>query len=137
MATKLCIICNKRRARLNDGINDMCTPCYEYAGWENTHSDDDHEGVLAGDLVWGMTTHKTRAEFNAYVKHLFAEIRECPVCQGNDPADAPVRTGHTNTVAKSRTSHREHYHARTPEARAACRKLTRAGNAPLDTRTKK
>lgn len=137
MAHKLCIVCNTRRAVRNDGITDMCTPCYDYAGWENTHSDDDHEGILAGDVTWGMTTHKTRKEFDAWIKECRSETKQCPVCQDNDPANRPARTGHTNTRAHSWNSHAGHHHGRTPGDRAACRKSIKAGTGPLDLRTKK
>lgn len=138
MARKLCIDCGVRGAKPDTPEGQMCHPCYDYAGMENEHDDDDHEGVLDGSVTWGMTTHKTRKEFNAWMADRREETKTCPVCHPElDPRNRPVRKGHTNTVAHTRTSHADHYHPRTPEARAACRKLTRAGKAPLDQRTKK
>lgn len=49
----------------------MCRDCYDYAGWENVHSDDDHEG---------------RQDDPAY------DLSDCPVCatlrKEESPADA-------------------------------------------------
>lgn len=60
MNTKLCIECSSRPVNRELGIdNRLCTPCFDYAGWENTHSDLGHD------------------ENNKY--------DECPVCQGEKP----------------------------------------------------
>ena len=48
----------------------MCAGCYDYAGWENTHSDDRHEKILN----WSATTVSPSFEQLQMVK-------ECPVCQ--------------------------------------------------------
>jgi hypothetical protein len=76
---KMCQICAKRPVDTKTAGRDstMCEPCYEYAGWENTHSDDGHEGTAPIDpddlAAWE------------------AEKANCPVCQGNDPANKPAR----------------------------------------------
>lgn len=80
---KLCEICGKRPCAsklANDGIEGMCRPCYVYASWENQHSDDDHAAILAEWLVNGRGRSKP------------AEIDECPVCQGKDPAKITPKT---------------------------------------------
>lgn len=85
----------------------LCDPCNEYAEWENEHSDNGH-GTGADDN----------------------QPHDCPVCFPElDPrTDAPApRTGHHNTVAKTRTSHAGHDHPATPKARAACRKAQAQG----------
>jgi hypothetical protein len=81
----------------------LCTVCLEYADMENVHQDhgDDH-----GDS--GYSTE------------------DCPVCHPELDRRYTKRTGHTNTVAKSRTSHAGCDHAVTPKARAACRKARAA-----------
>lgn len=81
--SKRCDICGKRPAaskRANDGIEGMCHPCYEYAGWENTHSDDDHEEYRNGTTTFESDVRDA----------IDAEIAKCPVCQGNNPADEEV-----------------------------------------------
>jgi len=123
MARKLCYICNTRRTTPESPDGDMCAPCYDYAGWENTHSDTGHDDIAktpAGQIPagWSMSLKQVDQERQA--------MEICPVCLGKDPADkAPVK-GHTNTVARSHTSHAGCDHARTPSARAACRKVRNA-----------
>lgn len=43
----LCQICGEKKIdRKTQGRDStMCTECFEYAGWENTHSDESHEGT--------------------------------------------------------------------------------------------
>lgn len=51
----------------------LCPPCYDYAGWENTHSDNDHEALADSNDV---------AELE--------ETKDCPVCRPElDPRTAP------------------------------------------------
>lgn len=73
-----CEVCGVRRIdRKTQGRDStMCGPCFEYAGWENIHSDNGHEAILDKDV-------RTGDELD--------EIQDCPVCQGNDPADKPAR----------------------------------------------
>lgn len=98
MAAKLCTICNKRRVSTETGemTPSMCLPCWDYAGWENSHMDNDHD---------------TNPD------------DECPVCQGVDPANIEPRKGHSNGIAKSNTSHAGCSHPKTKSDRAKCRKL--------------
>lgn len=40
-----CRVCGHRTRQTGRGDNEyvgLCAPCYDYAGWENTHSDNDH-----------------------------------------------------------------------------------------------
>jgi hypothetical protein len=110
MAKKLCIICGRRNATSANGpdMNDMCDPCYTEAGWENTHSDGGHDEINAGTYV--------NADEKIYMDN-------CWICHPElNKALAEVKTGHTNTVAKSYHSHAKCTHPTTPKARAACRK---------------
>ena len=45
-----CQICGTRPVNRKTQGRDstMCRPCYDYAGWENSHSDEDHEGSDQG-----------------------------------------------------------------------------------------
>lgn len=122
MARKLCSICEFRS--VGTGVssgwedtdfcdtNGFCYPCGDEGQMDIAHSNG-HESISENDCWY------CHPELNL----------------ANDRT--PRRTGHTNTVAKSRTSHAEHHHPRTPEYRATCRKSMAAGTGPLDLRTKK
>lgn len=132
MARKLCIVCNTRpgmnaEQRRNQGVgidfSDQCEACYVYAGWENTHSDDAHDAVAAGDTD-GFSGGQ------ATIDRIREEMKDCPVCLGNDPANDTPRTGHTNTRAHSYNSHAGHGHATSAADRRICRRVIAAtGNA--------
>jgi hypothetical protein len=109
---RVCIDCGVRKVDPTVCIDSqMCGPCNEYAEAENMHSDFDHEGDNVDSDIATVS---------------------CPVCHPElDPRNVKVRTGHTNTVAKTRTSHAGHSHDVTPKARAACRKSLAAGHGPL------
>jgi hypothetical protein len=109
MARKTCWDC-KTRPVSNNARADLCDVCLEYADHENTHTDDDHEG---GNETPGYL------------------MKDCMVCHPELDNRNP-KIGHTNTVAKSRTSHAGCDHPLTPKARAACRKArtTRDVNKP-------
>lgn len=81
------------------GYDDVCGPCYDYWGWENTHADEDHDNLAAD-----------------------AEERiNCLVCIYHTPADVPVKPEPIATGRRNR-SHAACSHPRTPAGRAACRK---------------
>jgi hypothetical protein len=113
MVRKLCNICNIRNQYTGPGdepaprLSEMCNPCYTEGGWENTHSDYDHEGDADDDEKAG-----------------------CWICfpELNLAKTTTKKTGHKNTVAKTHTSHAGHGHPVTPAARAACRKFMAAHN---------
>lgn len=90
----------KNRANGGRDYDDVCNSCYDYWGWENTHSDGDHDNLpidhddRAGCLVCLNAKPTTRVEIET-------------------PA---VVTGRTNR------SHAACAHPRTPAGRAACRK---------------
>lgn len=122
MARRLCIVCNTRpQDRSNGSDVELCTRCFDYAGWENTHSDDAHDAVAAGDTD-GFSGGQ------ATIDRIREEMKGCPVCLGNDPANEAPRTGHTNTRAHSHNTHGACKHRRTAKDRAACRKANRFEN---------
>lgn len=119
MKTRPCALC-KRSPRLNFvTASDLCEACYEYSGWENTHSDEGHDGFVA-------TEHTD----------------DCPICRGV-PAPWTVTeeiSVNTQTMPRSRrnstTRHMSHAscsHPRTPAGRASCRKAIRTALAPEPT----
>lgn len=75
-----CQVCGNRPIdRKTQGRDStMCAPCFDYAGWENTHSDERHETYR------NTTGLKIDAAFER-------ELNECPVCQGNNPADVSAK----------------------------------------------
>ena len=93
-----CAVCGQRPIDRKTSGKDstMCGLCFEYAGWENTHSDARHDYYLKG----------AKGNVDEIVdESLRSEIKECPVCQGNDPANKPVlrrnvdKTGEKKFVA--------------------------------------
>jgi hypothetical protein len=124
MARKICTICNTRPVGTGAGVDPQhartmgyCNPCLTEAEWENMHSDYCHEGIADG--TYEGDDHTVLDMDNCWVCH--PELNAAAV--GYTP-----KTGHTNTRAHSWNSHSSHGHARTPEARAACRKFMAAHN---------
>lgn len=110
---KLCASCNTRAASSSTPEGLFCEPCDEYAGWENQHSDRDHDS-LSELPVLDLEPHQL--EELGYMK-------TCLVC--HPELIAPVRKGHTNTAAKSYTSHADCGHPRTAKSREICRRSRR------------
>jgi hypothetical protein len=72
-----CADCGVRPIDRNTQGRDssMCTECFDYAGWENQHSDEAHENMLA-ELEWDALAELTSG---------------CPVCHPElDPRNQPV-----------------------------------------------
>lgn len=97
-----CMVCGQRPVNNKTAGRDstMCWPCYEYAGWENTHVDNGHDGQ--GQMLDSLAKDVAAA--------LSTEMADCLVCQGNDPAKKPVerrnvdKSGETKfTAAKGKT----------------------------------
>lgn len=86
MNAKTCEICKKRPAaplktRQAEGMSadmDFCVPCFEEAGWENTHSDDGHEGFES--LTVRKSVFNTKAELEAWKANVREEIKGCWIC---------------------------------------------------------
>lgn len=127
MARKLCTVCNTRTQYTGPGddpaprLTEMCNPCYTEGGWENTHSDGGHDAIKAGTFVAD--------------NHTAMDMQICWICNPEMNLAQKVttpRTGHTNTVAKTRNSHAGHGHLHTPADRATCRRSIAAGTGPWD-----
>jgi hypothetical protein len=81
------------------GYNDVCGPCYDYWGWENTHADEGHDDLPINDEQRiGCLVCAKDADVAPFVTTL-----------------EPVATGRRNR------SHAACTHPRTPAGRAACR----------------
>jgi hypothetical protein len=103
MPKKMCTDCNTRPASKESPEGQLCIPCLRYAETENEHSDYGHDED-------GTAAHP-----------------DCPVCHPElDPRNDTPRTGHTNTIAKTYSSHAGCTHARTPKMREICRRERRA-----------
>ena len=99
-----CLDCGRKlTSSTRDDTNpSLCTACFEYAGWENTHNDEGHDD--SDDRFDGC----------------------CPVCTGNAPTAPAEKPGHSNGKPLTHTSHAGHDHPATKKARAACRKARAA-----------
>lgn len=83
--------------------NDVCIRCYDYWGWENTHSDEGHDSLAAD-----------------------ARDMECLVCR-KIAADLAEDKGWTTDTGRKNLDHSTCLHPRTPKGRAACRKARALG----------
>lgn len=85
-----CESCGKRTRETggSESFCGLCAACYDYAGWENSHSDDGHENT-----EWGTGPNPN-----------------CPICQGKpDPArEAP--SGEPTLVAHTENDQAPHDH---------------------------
>jgi hypothetical protein len=107
MARKLCTTCNYRAIgtgpiSIEDMAyaidQDMCGPCGDEGQHFIAHHNNDHED-LSTDDCWYCHPEKDLSALRG-----------------------PIKAGHTNTAAKTWSSHAECSHDRTPKARATCRK---------------
>jgi hypothetical protein len=129
---RLCSDCEKRpicaEQRGNGG--SLCELCLEWASWENEHSDNCHDEIAAGEEM-----HISEDQLT-YIRE--SSMANCPIClEHTHPRDIEVRKGHTNTQAKTYTSHADCNHPRTPKAREICRRARRAANIPAQPKGRK
>lgn len=111
----MCSDCGLRRVSSKVHGPELCDVCLDYADIEVYHFD-----------------------YELDEAHDYAGVDQdtCPVCNPNLDKRHEKRQGHTNTVAKSYTSHAGHHHARTPGDRALCRKSMATTGNPYDVRKK-
>ena len=111
-ARTLCSDCGKRpiSKQQRGAGGSLCEKCEDWAGHENEHNDNCHDEILAGEELL------ISAEAIAVIR---AFMETCPICQNE--AHPKDKSGHTNTVAKSYSSHAECGHPRTPKDRQICR----------------
>lgn len=97
-----CIDCGRKltSSTRTPDHTDLCSFCFDLAGWENTHSDYGHD----------MTNRD----------------ENCPFCTGEGMTPPAQKTGHINGKPLTHTSHAGHDHPATKAARAACRKARTA-----------
>lgn len=97
---------------------EMCAPCFEYAGWENQHQDEQHDSPPRGATPEMMDTD------------------QCPVCHPElDPrnkgmiATAASKQQSNDNASGKHFSHKNCAHASTKSARALCRKQMRTSES--------
>lgn len=116
MAAKTCDLCPRRA---DSPIQGLCTKCYDYSGWENSHQDESHDHYFAADA-----SDETKAEAATLIAEgkMYSQ-EECLICNGTpDPATVEIVKGHSNGIKKSHTSHAACKHPSTKKDRAICRK---------------
>lgn len=132
--SKTCSICSTKLTSNNRceerDFHDMCQACFDYAGWENHHSDYNH-----AEIQHRLTECLPLEDY--MTEELFT-MSECQVCLGNEP-QAAVEKPYDASKAhapQTRSSHAGHNHTSTKAARNACRALQGAiakGLLPADT----
>lgn len=117
MAAKTCNVCFKRRVYTGTSKNqtidpapsgsDMCNFCYTEGGWENSHSDNDHENGGADDAekIHMQDCWICHPELNLAQKEKKATSTG-PKAQG---------------IRRPQLNHKGHSHPGTPAARRACK----------------
>lgn len=119
MARKICNVCNARP--VGYGTNgdqrqaqsmDLCTPCYEEGGWENTHSDFAHDAEAEHMVQQGNNEAGHRVE-GCWI--CFPELNDA-----QKPYVKRERKGH-QSPRRTQLNHRYCLHAQTPKARRDCR----------------
>jgi hypothetical protein len=89
-AKAICNVCNKRRAGNDSGIQDMCQLCADEGGWENTHSDNNHEGIRAKVAKGEQLDESEAVELDS------EWMKDCWICfPEKNRAQRPQREGHS------------------------------------------
>lgn len=128
MAAKLCNVCNTRRPKTGSKgtetspHNDMCNYCFEEGGWENTHSDANHDAIAAevadkgGDPASYLSKNDlAELDFMAtcWICHPELNLAQKPAGKSTGPKAQGTRRPQLN--------HKGHSHPATPAARRACK----------------
>jgi hypothetical protein len=118
MARKLCIVCCIRKGTTANGkdFSDQCDPCHQEAGWENTHSDGDHDNILAKREALSDSGLSPKEQ---------EEIDGCWICfpelnLAKKPAKA-VAAKKVQGDRRPQLNHKGHAHPQTPKARRTCK----------------
>lgn len=131
MANKMCTECKIRPIDWSTQGRDSwaCTPCFDYAGAENEHSDNAHDVYSTPESI-----AQAREDFgDVHVDVRLDEMINCPVCHPElDPrkenevisTPRPAQRGNRNAAGKQ-SSHKMCGHPLTKAAREKCRQLRR------------
>jgi hypothetical protein len=123
MSAKICNVCNIRRVytgakgtEIAPVLSDLCNYCFEEGGWENLHSDSNHDDILSHPA-------ETRTG------EMLEEIQGCWICypELNLAQKVTSLSGTTKPKAQGarrpQLNHKGHSHPATPAARRECKKL--------------
>ena len=139
MAAKLCNVCDKRRVGTTGSdpasarLNGMCGLCMDEGGWENTHSDYNHDAIAktpVGRLPKGWRQPgMAKGEVQKLLVTVAEErkaMQDCWVCHPelNKAANwKPGKKGATKAQGTRRPqlNHKGHKHPQSPAARRACK----------------
>lgn len=121
MTNTKCHDCKRRPIDTDTAGRDstLCTECYEYAGYENSHIDNGHDAVFS-DM---SDAHREEIADCPVCQHMTHDepFPDCPPCDQRVPVP-PARKGHTNKNAAGRQmSHAACDHENSKAARAKCR----------------
>lgn len=116
MNAKTCSICQTRPVPSNRNIQlagmsrdmDYCLPCFEEAGWENTHGDGGHEDFES--LTVRQTNFRTKVELEAWKAEMREETKDCWIC---NPELNKAKREYTPRTGTSRLGIVLHVSART------------------------
>lgn len=78
-----CRVCGKRTRQTGNGDNEyvqLCVACYDYAGWENTHSDNGHDDLDCTD----------------------EQKKDCPICKGITELEYATHKGNEKKIMAAR-----------------------------------
>lgn len=133
MAAKLCNVCNTRRVYTGSKgtetaphASDMCNYCFEEGGWENTHSDYNHDAINAevADKGGDPASYLSKTDLEE-----LSSMAACWICHPErNLAQQPkkVQDQKNSSVAgftrRQQLNHKGHSHPATPAARRECKK---------------
>jgi hypothetical protein len=122
MSAKICNVCNKRRVYTGaKGTefapvgSDLCNYCFEEGGWENLHSDSNHDDILSHPA-------------DTRTGEMLEEIQGCWICYPElNLAQREIHKGQHGPqgsfTRRPQLNHKGHSHPQTPAARRECKKL--------------
>jgi hypothetical protein len=126
MAAKLCNVCEKRRVGTTGEDpasakhSDMCGLCYDEGGWENTHTDGNHDWVAKlierGQLELADEQEKEEAKTMANCWICHPELNEAANWK---PGKKGVKKA--KGFRRPQLNHQGHSHPQIPAARRACK----------------
>jgi hypothetical protein len=129
MARKVCEVCNERAVGttgedpMSAKHSDLCGLCYDEAGWENTHGDAGHDGILAKQEALSDSGLSPEEQ---------DEISGCWICFPKLNKAQNWKPGKKGTkkqgFRRTQLNHKEMCtHAQTPKARRTCKNAFWAG----------
>jgi hypothetical protein len=135
MTAKICNVCGKRTIGtkgsdpMSARIAGLCGLCMDEGGWENTHSDNGHDAILAKREALSDSGLSPEEQ---------EEIDGCWICypELNEAANwkpkAEKPAGKATYVRRPQLNHKGHKHAQASKARRECKEAFWAWAASTD-----